>query len=170
MMIKREKGNGKLNGSFLMQKKVGNSGVNCGETIEQGGSFTEGLKERERRCKTTPLNDHWSHGKSTVHAEAGAGVLWTKRKMDLDRRSRKMMAMHNAFQPNSNVDRICLSKGRSGRSLISYENCIFREQCWIIHEERGWRMVDGSSGRCEKLCGTRGIKKKNSRRRERIER
>ena len=56
----------------------------------------------------------------------GAGILkWnTDELKSLDRRTRKVMTMHGALHPKSDIDSIYLCRQMGGRGLISSEECI----------------------------------------------
>ena len=43
---------------------------------------------------------------------------------DLDRKTRKLLTMHNGLHPKSNVDRIHIPREEGGRGLISVEDCV----------------------------------------------
>ena len=60
----------------------------------------------------------------------GAGVLkWkTTELKSLDRKSRKIMTMYGAFHPNSDTDRLYLTREKGGRGLISCEGCVRSEE------------------------------------------
>ena len=47
---------------------------------------------------------------------------------DLDRKSRKTMAMHGGLYPKSDVDRLYVKRKEGGRGLISVERCIREEE------------------------------------------
>ena len=51
----------------------------------------------------------------------GAGILsWRVHELNsLDRKTRKIMTMHGAFHPKSDVDRLYLTRREGGRGLIS---------------------------------------------------
>ena len=55
----------------------------------------------------------------------GAGVIkWKKGELQkLDRRTRKLMAMHKIFNPDSHVDRLYLPRRKGGRGFIGCEDC-----------------------------------------------
>ena len=56
----------------------------------------------------------------------GAGILkWTTTDLQsLDRKSRKVMTMYDAFHPKSDTDRLYLTREKGGCGLISCEGCI----------------------------------------------
>ena len=60
----------------------------------------------------------------------GAGILkWnTGEFKSSDRRTRKFMTMHGVLNPESDVDRVYLSREMGGRGLISCEGCIRMEE------------------------------------------
>ena len=50
---------------------------------------------------------------------------WRKEEIqELDRRTRKLMTMHKALHPKSNVDRLYISQNEGGRGLLSVEDTI----------------------------------------------
>ena len=56
----------------------------------------------------------------------GAGLIkWTKDELrTIDRKTRKLMTIHKALHPRSDVDRLYLSRKEGGRGLISVEDCV----------------------------------------------
>ena len=49
---------------------------------------------------------------------------WSRLQLEkIDRRTRKLLTMHNGFQPKSNVDRLYLSS-EGGRGLIGNQNTV----------------------------------------------
>ena len=46
----------------------------------------------------------------------------------MDRKTRKLMTIHGALHPKSDVDRIYVPRGKGGRGLISCEGCIRSEE------------------------------------------
>ena len=42
----------------------------------------------------------------------------------MDRRTRKLMTMHNALHPRSNVDRLYIPRSEGGRGLLSVEDTV----------------------------------------------
>ena len=59
----------------------------------------------------------------------GAGIIeWTNAELQaLDRKTRKMLTMHGAHHPKSDVDRMYLKRAEGGRGLIGVEDCLRRE-------------------------------------------
>ena len=59
----------------------------------------------------------------------GAGLInWNKEEVQkLDRKTRKIMTMHGALHPKSDVDRIYMPRAKGERGLITCENCIRSE-------------------------------------------
>jgi len=50
---------------------------------------------------------------------------WTKAEVEqLDRRTKKIMTMHNGLPPKSNVDRLYLPKKDGGRGLLGVEDTV----------------------------------------------
>lgn len=47
---------------------------------------------------------------------------------NMDRKSRKIMNMHREFHPKSDTDRLCLTRGKGGRGLISCEGFVWNER------------------------------------------
>ena len=60
----------------------------------------------------------------------GAGTInWkTDELQKLDRKTRKLLTMHGAFHPKSDVDRLYLKRKDGGRGLISCEHCVISEE------------------------------------------
>ena len=56
----------------------------------------------------------------------GAGVVeWTKDELkQIDRRTRKMIAMHRGMHPRSDVDRMYVEREKGGRGLMSVEETV----------------------------------------------
>ena len=56
---------------------------------------------------------------------SAAFLDWTKFEMkQLDRQTRKLMTMHNALHPKSNVDRLYLPRKDGGRGLLGVEDTV----------------------------------------------
>ena len=56
---------------------------------------------------------------------SAAFLDWTKAEVEqLDRRTRKLMTMHNALHPKSNVDRLYLPRKDGGRGLLGVEDTV----------------------------------------------
>ena len=56
---------------------------------------------------------------------SAAFLDWTKFEMEqLDRQTRKLMTMHNALDPKSNVDRLYLPRKDGGRGLLGVEDTV----------------------------------------------
>ena len=56
---------------------------------------------------------------------SGGIVKWTKDQLRrMDRKKRKLMTIHGALHPKSDVDRIYVPRGKGGRGLISCKGCI----------------------------------------------
>ena len=64
-----------------------------------------------------------------------AGILgWTVNDMkDLDRKTRKMLTLHNMFHKKGDVDRLYMSRQEGGRGLISIEDCVLMERNSLFH-------------------------------------
>ena len=50
----------------------------------------------------------------------------------MDRKTRKLMTMHKALHPRSNVDRVYLPRNRGGRGLMNIEDIILLEKAGLI--------------------------------------
>ena len=46
----------------------------------------------------------------------------------MDRKTRKLMTIHGALHPKSDVDRIYVPRGKGGRGLLGCEGCIRAEE------------------------------------------
>ena len=56
---------------------------------------------------------------------SAAFLDWTINDLqEMDRRTRKLMTMHNALHPRSNVDRLYIPRGEGGRGLRSVEDTV----------------------------------------------
>ena len=56
---------------------------------------------------------------------SAAFLDWTKAEVEqLDRRTRKLMTMHNALHPKRNVDRLYLPRKDGGRGLLGVEDTV----------------------------------------------
>ena len=80
---------------------------------------------------------------------------------ELERKTRKMMTMHEVLHPKSDVDRVYLPKQRGGRRLISCEMCVKTEEnnrAWYVRnlKERLMEVV-----RKTKILNSEGAKEKN---------
>ena len=50
---------------------------------------------------------------------------WSRHQLEeIDRRTRKLLTMHNRFHPKSNVDRLYLSRSEGGRGLIGVQDTV----------------------------------------------
>ena len=86
------------------------------------------------------------HGRNKVKAintwavslmRYGAGIIdWTMNELqEIDRRTRKLMTMNKALNPNSDKDRLYVKRKDGGRGLISIEMCIKTEEnnlAWYV--------------------------------------
>ena len=77
---------------------------------------------------------------------SAAFLDWTAAELEqMDRRTRKLMTMHRALNPKSDVARIYLSKKGGGRGLISVEDTV--KLAYVLESEDGLliaaRRVDG---------------------------
>ena len=92
-----------------------------------------------------------------------AGVVeWRSDELkELERKTRKMMTMHEVLHPKSDVDRVYLPKQNGGRGLISCEMCVKTEEnnlAWYVRnlKERLMEVV-----RKTKILNSGGAKEKN---------
>ena len=60
----------------------------------------------------------------------GAGILSGRvhELNSIDRKTRKIMTIHGAFHPKSNMDRLYLTRREGGRGLISIKQCVRGEE------------------------------------------
>ena len=60
----------------------------------------------------------------------GAGILqWKDSELkDVERKSRKTMAMYGVLHPKSDVDRLYVKRKERGRSLMSVERCVKEDE------------------------------------------
>ena len=97
---------------------------------EMKETVTKEYKRRVRKILQTKLN-----GGNLVKAintwaipllrYSAAFLDWRKSELqDLDRKTRKLLTMHNGLHPKSNVDRIYIPREEGGRGLISVEDCV----------------------------------------------
>ena len=97
---------------------------------EMKETVTKEYKRRVRKILETKLN-----GGNLVKAintwaipllrYSAAFLDWRKSELqDLDRKTRKLLTMHNGLHPKSNVDRIYIPREEGGRGLISVEDCV----------------------------------------------
>ena len=64
---------------------------------------------------------------NTLPLRYGAGIIeWTKEDLQkIDRKTRKVMTMNKDFHPKSDTARLCVSRKKRGRVLVSCEEeCI----------------------------------------------
>ena len=94
--------------------------------IEVGREY----KRRVRKLLETKLNggnlvkgiNTWA---ISLLRYSAAFLDWTKAEVEqLDRRTRKLMTMHNALHPKSNVDRLYLPRKDGGRGLLGVEDTV----------------------------------------------
>ena len=101
---------------------------------EMKKKITKEYKRRQRlilksklngRNKVTAINT-WAVAKFRY----GAGIIqWKASELkDLDRKSRKTMAMYGGLQPKSDVDRLYVKRKEGGRGLISVRQCVREEE------------------------------------------
>ena len=97
---------------------------------EMKETVTKEYKRRVRKILETKLN-----GGNLVKAintwaipllrYSAAFLDWRKSELqDLDKKTRKLLTMHNGLHPKSNVDRIYIPREEGGRGLISVEDCV----------------------------------------------
>ena len=71
---------------------------------------------------------------------SGGILRWTKEELKrMDTKTRKIMTIHGALHPKSDVDRIYVPRGKGGRGLISCEGCIRGEE-----NSLGWYIRNSS--------------------------
>ena len=92
-----------------------------------------------------------------------AGVVeWRSDELkELERKTRKMMTMHEVLHPKSDVDRVYLPKQKGGRGLISCEMRVKTDEnnrAWYVRnlKERLMEVV-----RKTKILNSEGAKEKN---------
>ena len=98
----------------------------------------EGVKkEYLRRAKAIMKSK--LHGRNKIMAmnkwavslmRYGTGIVkWNVAKLDeMDRKTRKIMAMNNEFHPKSDIDRLYVKRSRVGRGLIGCKCCVVTEE------------------------------------------
>ena len=85
-------------------------------------------KRRVRKILETKLNGgNVIKGINTwaipVLRYSAAFLNWTKAELqEMDRRTRKLLTMHNGLHPRSNVDRLYVPRREGGRGLMSVED------------------------------------------------
>ena len=64
----------------------------------------------------------------------GAGIIdWTKDELrQIDRKTRKLLTIHRALQPQADVDRLYMARADGGRGLIRVEVCIALEVTSLV--------------------------------------
>ena len=93
-------------------------------------AVTSEYKRRVRKILETKLN-----GGNIINAISARAILvlrysapflkWRKIELqELDRRTRKLLTMHNAHHPKSNVERIYIPRNEGGRGLLNVEETI----------------------------------------------
>ena len=100
------------------------------KTSEMKERVSKEYKRRVRKVLETKLNGNniikaintWA---VSVVRYSAPFLDWRKEEIqELDRRTRKLMTMHKALYPKSNVDRLYISRNEGGRGLISVEDTI----------------------------------------------
>ena len=88
---------------------------------------------------------------------SGGIIKWTKEELKrMDTKTRKLMTIHEALHPKSDVDRIYVPRGNGGRGLISCEGCIRAEENslgWYINHSpeqllqltKDWKVIETES-------------------------
>ena len=73
----------------------------------------------------------------------GAGIIkWTTEELEkLDRKTRKLLTIHRAFHCRGDVDRLYVKRSKSGRGLISVEDCVNIEIKTYIAESDEYLLV-----------------------------
>ena len=75
------------------------------------------------------------------------GIMkWTTELTSLDRKTRKVLTMHGAFHPKSDIDRLQLHRQLGGRGLISCKGCVRAEE-----NSLGWYLKDSVGPLLEKV-------------------
>ena len=65
---------------------------------------------------------------SLVRYSAGI-IKWRKEDLQvMDRKTRKLMTIHGALHPRSDVDRIYIPRKEGGRGLLSVQDCVEAEE------------------------------------------
>ena len=85
---------------------------------------------RVRKVLETKLNN--GDVLKTIHNWAVSVVMysaaflgWLRRQLEqINRKTRKMLTIHNGFHPKSNVNRLYLSRSEGGRGLIGVQNTV----------------------------------------------
>lgn len=84
------------------------------------------LKTKLRRKDKIVAVNTWAV--ATLRYSAGV-VEWKVDELkELDRKTRKMMTLHGALHPKSDVDQLYLPRQKGGRGLISCEMCVKGEE------------------------------------------
>ena len=80
---------------------------------------------------------------------SAAFVSWWKSELQaIDRKTRKLLTIHGALHPRSDVDRLYIPKKVGGRSLISIEDCVelaIRDLELYVHESEE-RLIQAARG------------------------
>ena len=88
--------------------------------------------------------------------------------MELDRKARKMMTLHAALHPKTDVDRLYLPRQKRGRVLINCEMCVKAEEnnlAWFIRNSNE-RLLEGATK--TKILNSEGAQEKDEFKRERL--
>ena len=97
---------------------------------EKKDKVTKEYKRRVRKILETKLNagnfiksiNIWA---VSLLRYSATFLSWTKFEMEqLDRQTRKLMTMHNALHPKSNVDRLYLPRKDGGRGFLGVEDTV----------------------------------------------
>ena len=77
---------------------------------------------RERKVLETKVNS------GNVLKSISTWLGWSRPQLEeIDRRTRKLLTMHNGFHPKSNADRLYLSRSEGGRGLIGVQDTVETE-------------------------------------------
>ena len=101
----------------------------------------------------------------------GGGIVeWRQEELKrMDRKTRKMMTMHGALHPKSDVDRLYLPRRRGGRGLIGCEACVKSEVNglgWYVRRSGEYLLKEVKKS---KLIDVEECKEKKEYKRETIE-
>ena len=94
-----------------------------GESYKYLGVLKEKCYRRVRKVLETKLNrrnvlkaiNTWA---ISVVRYSAAFLWWSRLQLEIDRRMRKLLTIHNGFHPKSNADRLYLSRSKGGRGLL----------------------------------------------------
>ena len=100
-----------------------------GESYKYLGVLKEKCYRRVRKVLETKLNrrnvlkaiNTWA---ISVVRYSAAFLRWSRLQLEIDRRMRKLLTIHNGFHPKSNADRLYLSRSKGGRGLLWVHNTV----------------------------------------------